>query len=61
MTGIYQDIFAFVKSEMKLWTAPNFQSLNSQIGAHEEPYGLRNNMKVFTFRFRLHEAYIEAC
>lgn len=58
--GIYQDIFTFAKSEMKLWTGPNFQSFDSQIGAHEEPYGLHSNMKVFTFRFHLHEAYIEA-
>lgn len=34
---IYQYIPAAVESEMKLRTIPNFQSMDSHIGAHEEP------------------------
>lgn len=40
MNGFYVNTPAVVKSEIELRAILDFKSLHSQVGAHEEPYGL---------------------
>lgn len=42
VNGFYMDILAFVESEVELRAILDSLSLDSQVRAHEEPYGLNS-------------------
>jgi hypothetical protein len=40
------DVLTTIEAEMKLGAVLNFKSLDSQIGAHEESYGLQHKIQI---------------
>jgi hypothetical protein len=43
---LYMDVLTTIEAEMKLGAVLNFKSLDYQIGAHEESYGLQHKIQI---------------